>query len=90
MPHSSVTSVSTRALRENLRETLEQVAKGKELLVTHRGKPYVRIVPITSEDAAGNRYPLRGSVLFIAEDFDEPMGEAAAPQKKSSKPRKRK
>ena len=49
---------TTRELRANLRETLAQAAKGKEIVVTLRGKPYVRIVPVAGEDAPG-RYPLR-------------------------------
>lgn len=80
------TSVSTRELRENLRETLEQAAKGKEVIVTLRGKPYVRIAPIAADDSPSSRYPLRGSVLHIADDFDEPMADLfEALQKKPSK-----
>lgn len=79
-------SVSTRELRENLRETLEQAAKGKEVVVTLRGKPYVRIVPIAADESPSSRYPLRGSVLHIADDFDEPMGDLFdALQKKGAK-----
>lgn len=78
-------------LRENLRETLAEAASGKEVVVTLRGKPYVRIVPITSEDDAAARYPLRGSVRFIADDFDAPMPELwDALQKKSPKPKRKK
>lgn len=81
----STAGVSTRTLRENLRETLEQAAKGKEILVTLRGKPYVRIVPVAADDNPSARYPLRGSVVHIADDFDEPMDLADALQKKPSK-----
>ena len=85
MPQPAKT-VSTRELRENLRETLEQAAKGKEIVVTLRGKPYVRIVPVAADDSPSSRYPLRGSVLHIADDFDEPMGDLfEALQKKGSK-----
>lgn len=86
----SAGSVSTRALRENLRETLEQVSKGKEVVVTHRGKPLVRIVPILSEQGAQTRHPLRGSVLHVADDFDAPLDHApVAPAKRPSRSSKR-
>jgi prevent-host-death family protein len=72
-------TTTTRALRENLRETLELAARGREIVVTLRGKPYVRILPIAADDEATSRYPLRGSVLDIADDFD------AAPARSSSR-----
>lgn len=88
MGQGSLTKTTTRELRANLRETLAQAAKGKEIVITLRGKPYVRIVPVAGEDAQ-SRYPLRGSVRLIADDFDAPDAEAA-PAKKPAKTRKRK
>jgi prevent-host-death family protein len=67
-------STTTRALREKLRATMARAARGEEILVTRRGKPYVRIVP--AEMAApgrGGRYPLRGSFVRVAPDFDVPL-----------------
>ncbi len=91
MAQSSSSPTSTRELRENLREMLEQASKGKEVLVTLRGRPYVRIVPIRSEEEGESRHPLRGSVRFIADDFDAPMtGLWDALQKKAPKPRRKK
>lgn len=68
-------SVSVRELREQLGPLLEKVERGEQLVVTRRGKPIARIV---SEPAASaetiSRYPLRGSVVSMSEDFDEPLG----------------
>jgi prevent-host-death family protein len=84
MPQAA-SKTTTRELRANLRETLAHAAKGKEIVVTLRGKPYVRIVPVAGDDTPG-RYPLRGSVRFIADDFDAPMPDMRdAPQKKPSR-----
>ncbi len=77
MAQPSPSKTTTRELRANLRETLAQAAKGKEIVVTLRGKPYVRIVPVAGDDAA-SRYPLRGSVRHIADDFDAPAPDARA------------
>ncbi len=63
-------STNTRALRDNLRATMERAARGEEILVTRRGKPYVRILAAGPPRGA---YPLRGSVRRMAEDFDAPM-----------------
>jgi prevent-host-death family protein len=91
MASSLAKSTTTRLLRANLRELLAEAAAGKEILVTLRGKPYVRIVPVGSSDDRANRHPLRRSVQFIADDFDAPMPEVwDALQKKSSKPKPRK
>ncbi len=84
-------TTTTRALRANLREILADAAGGKEVIVTLRGKPYVRIVPVTSGEGPSNRYPLRGSVRSIADDFDAPATEAwEALAEKTSKPRRKK
>jgi prevent-host-death family protein len=90
MAHGASSKTTTRELRANLRETLAQAAKGKEIVITLRGKPYVRIAPVAGDDAP-SRYPLRGSVRFIADDFDAPAPLATdVPAKKTAKPKRRK
>ena len=69
---------TSRALRENLSAALARAVRGEEVVVTRRGKPIARIVPIApiTKGAAAvvpERYPLRGSVLFLADDFDAPL-----------------
>ena len=72
-----MTKTSTRALRERLAETLAKAAKGEEILVTRHGKAYVRLVPASPIEATGARrkYPLRGTLRFLADDFDRPVPE---------------
>ncbi len=61
-------------MRENLRKAMGCAARGEEILVTRRGKPYVRIVPAGSPGATGGAgYSLRGSVVRMAPDFDAPL-----------------
>lgn len=53
---------------------MARVAEGEEVVVTLRGKPYVRLLPAAARPAAArDRYPLRGSVLSMADDFDTPL-----------------
>ena len=68
-------STTTRALRENLRATMARAARGEEIVVTRRGEPYVRIVPATPARTRTGRYPLRGSVRGMSDDFDAPLDE---------------
>jgi antitoxin (DNA-binding transcriptional repressor) of toxin-antitoxin stability system len=69
---------STRALREHLPKTLARAANGEQILVTRRGKAYVRLVPAGPVKSTGERrkYPLRGTLRFLADDFDRPMPDA--------------
>jgi prevent-host-death family protein len=67
-------TTTTRALRSQLSATMARVARGEEVVVTLRGKPYVRLLPAEA-GSAPSRYPLRGSVLSMADDFDAPMTE---------------
>ncbi|MEZ4303017.1 MAG: type II toxin-antitoxin system prevent-host-death family antitoxin [Polyangiaceae bacterium] len=86
MAQSVPSKTTTRELRANLRETLAQAARGRDILVTLRGKPYVRIVPVTAEETA-NRYPLRGSVRGAIDEIDVAAAEwdAGAQAKKPAK-----
>jgi prevent-host-death family protein len=68
--------VSIRQLRENIATLLDEVAGGEQLVITRRGQPVARLIP----EAAGapqedSRHPLRGSVLAVSADFDEPLDE---------------
>lgn len=67
-------STTTRKLRENLRRTMARAARGEEILVTRRGKPYVRIVPAGPRGSGRvGSYSLRGAVVRMAADFDAPL-----------------
>lgn len=89
MAQAQAPKTTTRELRANLREVLAQAARGKEVLVTLRGKPYVRIVPVVGDDPP-SRYPLRGSVRFIADDFDAPQDVWESPPKRPARAKRRK
>jgi prevent-host-death family protein len=68
---------STKRLRESLSDTLARASRGEEIVVTRRGKPYVRILPVQPSALRAadlrRRYPLRGSIRHLADDFDAPL-----------------
>ena len=68
-----VNQVSVRELRERLSEVLDRVRRGHQVVVTRHGTPVARLVPDASAGRRTQRYPLRGSVVRISEDFDEPL-----------------
>jgi antitoxin (DNA-binding transcriptional repressor) of toxin-antitoxin stability system len=67
-------TTTTRALRTNLSATMAHVARGEEVIVTRRGVPYVRMLPPEGKPELRS-YPLRSSVVRMAEDFDAPLTE---------------
>lgn len=66
---------STRKLRGSLASVMAKAAAGEEVIVTRRGKPYVRLAPLEPLSAQTQRYPLRGTLVRMADDFDLPMTE---------------
>jgi antitoxin (DNA-binding transcriptional repressor) of toxin-antitoxin stability system len=64
---------TTRALREHLSRDLKRAACGEEVVVTKRGRAYVRIVRAGAAEGQAPKYPLRGSVLRVDDDFDAPL-----------------
>jgi prevent-host-death family protein len=67
-------STTTRKLREKLSATMARAARGEDVLVTRRGKPYVRLVAAGGGGIKAG-HPLRGSVVRMADDFDSPLEE---------------
>lgn len=66
--------VTVRELRENLASILDDLARGEHVVVTRRGVPVARILPEPRTQPELDEYnPLRGSVLRMADDFDEPI-----------------
>ena len=67
-------NVNISELRQNLPEAIDRVLKtGEPLLVTRRGAPLVKIVPLSAADTESEATPLRGVAIDIPGDFDEPM-----------------
>ena len=66
MKHAAVSQ-----LKATLSEYLARVKAGEEVIVTRRGTPVVRLVPISQQRTPGF---LKGSI-WIAPDFDAPLPE---------------
>ena len=56
-------------LRQNLPTILDEIASsGDALVVTKRGRPLVKILPVSAADDSDEAFPLRGVPLEIAAD----------------------
>jgi prevent-host-death family protein len=52
---------TAKDLRFHSKEILDTVSRGEEVIITYRGKPQAKIVPIDTETVTKNR---KGSSLF--------------------------
>ena len=62
-----------REVRQNLSALLEEVAKGREILITNRGKPVARLVPPPS--AKGKPFPGRAAFRRTMPVLDPPLSQ---------------
>lgn len=69
-----MTTVTIEEAQSKLSELIHQLAAGEELVITENEQPVARLVP---EPPVENkpRVPgtLRGTVLYMASDFDAPL-----------------
>lgn len=66
-----MSTIDVKELPQRLAEVLAQVARGSDVILTDGDKPFARMSPMTG----GLRIPGlgRGSVAYIAPDFDDPL-----------------
>lgn len=70
---SSMKSLSLSEARRTLPSLADEVAEhGEEIVVTRRGKPVLRLVPVVPEAPAMR---LRGLPIHISDDFDDPVAQ---------------
>ena len=63
-------------VRNHLPEIIEGVVQSNEaVVITRHGRPVASIQPFRAREGRKDRYPLRGTPITVADDFDEPMPE---------------
>jgi prevent-host-death family protein len=67
--------VTIQEAQARLSELIRGLTPGDELLVTENDQPVARIVPVAKPSERNPRQPgtLRGTVLYMAPDFDAPL-----------------
>lgn len=69
-----MTMVSIEEAQAKLPDLIHRLHSGDEVVITENDQPVARLIP-TSEPERKPRQPgtLRGSVLYMAPDFDAPL-----------------
>ena len=71
----TISSIPIDEASRRLPELLHQLQPGDELIITEADQPLARVVAATEPTTIERRQPgtLRGTVLHMADDFDEPL-----------------
>lgn len=70
-----MTSLPIQQVQAQLPELIHQLAPGDEVVITENDQPVARILPPLSPPASRKLGSLRGTVLYLAPDFDAPLEE---------------
>jgi prevent-host-death family protein len=70
-----MTTVSLQHAQAHLSDLVHHLAPGDELIVTENNRTVARIVPPAETAATRKLGTLRGTVLYMAPDFDAPLDE---------------
>ncbi|MEX0712924.1 MAG: type II toxin-antitoxin system prevent-host-death family antitoxin [Pirellulales bacterium] len=70
-----MTTVSLQEAQAKLSDLIHQMTPGDEVVITENNQPVARLVFVTSRPRRQPRRPgtLRGTVLYMAPDFDAPL-----------------
>lgn len=71
---TAMNTVSVQEAKAKLAELIHQLNPGDEVIITENDQPVARLVPATAQ--TGRRLgTLKGSVTYMAPDFDAPLDE---------------
>jgi antitoxin (DNA-binding transcriptional repressor) of toxin-antitoxin stability system len=70
-----MTSLPLQQVQAELPELIHRLAPGDELVITENDEPIARILPPQPSKISRKLGSLRGTVLYMAPDFDEPLEE---------------
>jgi prevent-host-death family protein len=72
---STVNSISIEEAQATLPDLIHRLRSGDEFVITENNLPVARLVPAPSESLRQPRQPgmLKGTVLYMAADFDAPL-----------------
>ena len=72
-----MTSIPIEQAKSKLKELIESLAPGEELIITSNEQPIAKLTSAENGAHSEPRKPgsLRGTVTYIAPDFDEPLDE---------------
>ena len=70
-----MTTVTIQEAQSRLTDLIHRLSPGEEVVITENDQPVARIVPtsVGAKKAARQLGTMKGSVLYMAPDFDAPL-----------------
>jgi len=70
-----MSTVSIQQAQNELSSLIHELSPGDEVIITENDQPVARLIPAAAPPQKKPRQPgtLRGSVLYMAPDFDAPL-----------------
>jgi len=68
-----MTTITIQEAQATLLELIHRLAPGEEVLITEHDRPVARLVPASGAKSPRKLGTMRGSVLYMAPDFDAPL-----------------
>ncbi len=68
-----MTVVSVKQAQSQLPDLIHSLTPGEEVLITENDQPVARLLPSASQRQPRRLGTLRGTVLYMAPDFDAPL-----------------
>jgi antitoxin (DNA-binding transcriptional repressor) of toxin-antitoxin stability system len=81
MEKDSMTTVTLQEAQLRLPELIAKLQPGEELIITRDNQPVARLTPQPPDRKPRRAGTLKGSVLYMAPDFDAPLEESACTPK---------
>ena len=72
-----MTQVTIHEAKTQLSKLIQMVLAGEEVIIAKRDKPLVKLVMIEAEKPKRQLGMYPNAILYIADDFDEPLEEFA-------------
>jgi len=68
-----MTKISVRDAGARLSELIRELKPGDEVLITENDRPVARLIPTAPAPAERRLGTLKGTVVYMAPDFDAPL-----------------
>jgi antitoxin (DNA-binding transcriptional repressor) of toxin-antitoxin stability system len=73
LTESLMTTITIQEAQAKLLELIHRLTPGEEVLITENDQPVARLLPTTGAKPQRKLGTMRGTVLYVAPDFDAPL-----------------
>ena len=70
-----MTKVNIAEAKAHFSEIIQKALLGEEIIIAKGNKPLVKLVPLSKPDKKRIPGSAAGQLLYVADDFDTPLGE---------------